>query len=103
MNNPMDEGIKKLADALALDLSIAILMELSEKDGVPAYSQDIKDAFDVLAKLHSKAWFWRLDSVHDGVICTIQNVKRKTYSVRAPTAAQAICECAVRTLEKSAE
>lgn len=70
------------------------------------YSTNVADAFSVLEKLHSQGWFWRLDSVHDGVICTIQGVPkdakslkdRITYTIRAATAAQAICECALKTL-----
>lgn len=60
-------------------------------------------ALEVLNTLHGAGWFWRLDSVHDGVICTLQNKDRKTYSVRAPTVAGAICEAALRTLPSSSE
>lgn len=63
-----------------------------------SYASDIGSAFDILKRLHSQGWFWRLDSVHDGVICTIQNVSRKTFSIRSATAEQAICECALKTL-----
>jgi len=80
--------------------------KISEKlfPGEPpvGYSMDMNSAFNVLEKLHSQGWFWRLDSVHDGVICTIQNLTRKTYSIGAKTAALAICECAVKTLEEPA-
>jgi len=64
------------------------------------YITAIDAAFDVLTKLRSQGWFWRLDSVHDGAICTLQNLERKTYSIRSDTAAKAICECALKTLEK---
>jgi hypothetical protein len=84
------------------ELNVVIAEKLLGTAEVLAYSTDVKDAFDVLKKLHSQGWFWRLDSVHDGVVCTIQNVKRKTFSIRAPNAAQAVCECAVRTLEETA-
>lgn len=63
------------------------------------YVSDILSASRVLTVLHKRGWFWRLDSVHDGVICTIQNELRKTYSVRAPTISGAICEVAMRTLQ----
>jgi len=66
------------------------------------YTTSMDAAFYVLQKLHSQGWFWRLDSVHDGVICTVQNLKRKTYSIGAKTAPLAICECAVKTLEEPA-
>lgn len=84
------------------ELNVVLAEKLLGSAEVLAYSTDVKDAFDVLKKLHSQGWFWRLDSVHDGVVCTIQNLKRKTFSIRAPSAAQAICECAVRTLEETA-
>lgn len=61
-------------------------------------ASNINAAFEVLDKLHSQGWFWRLDSVHDGVVCTIQNVKRLTFSIRSPNAPQAILECAIKTL-----
>lgn len=65
------------------------------------YTEYISDAFTVLNEMHGRGWFWRLDSVHDGVICTMQNLARKTFSVRSATAAQAICECAFRALEEN--
>lgn len=60
------------------------------------YSGDLILAGTVLEALHKRGWFWRLDSVHDGVICTLQNVKRKTYQVKGATMAAAICEAAAR-------
>lgn len=62
------------------------------------YSTDLIQAGRVLEKLHKSGFFWRLDSVHDGVICTLQNIERKTYSVRASTISLAICETALRTV-----
>lgn len=68
------------------------------RDPFPSYTTNITEAFSVLKKLHETGWFWRLDSVHDGVVCTLQNTDRKTFSVRSVTAPQAICECALRTV-----
>ncbi len=68
-----------------------------------SYASEVGSAFDVLNKLHSQGWFWRLDSVHDGVICTVQNVQRKTFSIRSDTAAKAICECALKTVAEENE
>ena len=87
------------------DINTLIAEKLMENtaDFIPVYTHNTAAAFTVLAKLHSQGWFWRLDSVHDGVICTIQNLKRKTFSVGAPTASQAICECAVKTLEETSK
>ncbi len=63
-----------------------------------AYSTDLIQAGRVLEKLHKAGFFWRLDSVHDGVVCTLQNIERKTWSVRASTISLAICETALRTV-----
>ena len=60
------------------------------------YTTDVGFATRVLEVLHKKGFFWRLDSVHDGVICTLQDIKRKTYQVRAATISLAICEAALR-------
>lgn len=72
--------------------------DLQLQNAVSPYSEQIEAAWPILEELHNRAWFWRLDSVHDGVICTIQNVKRQTFSIRAPTAPQAICEAALKTV-----
>ena len=62
------------------------------------YSSDIAEAFNVLTTMRAKGWFFRLDSYKNTeFICTLQNIDRKTFSVTAPSAAQAICECAART------
>lgn len=68
-----------------------------------AYSTDLIQAGRVLDKLHKAGFFWRLDSVHDGCICTLQNIERKTYSVRASTISLAICETALRTVDGAKE
>lgn len=65
-----------------------------------SFTSNIEAAFDILTKLHGQGWFWRLDSVHDGVICTVQNIARKTYSIRAANISSAISECALKTLSE---
>jgi Phage ABA sandwich domain len=79
----MEELDKKIADKLM-------------DHETQSYSTDVTQAFRVLNKVHKKGYFWRLDSVHDGVICTLQNIERKTFSVRADTVALAICETVLR-------
>lgn len=59
----------------------------------------LEEAFSTLEALHKQGWFWRLDSVHDGVICTMQNLKRKTYQIGAPTVTEAINACAAKINE----
>lgn len=87
-------------------MSEALDKEIAEKlmeNEVQPYSTDLVSASRVLNHLHKNGFFWRLDSVHDGVICTLQNVKRVTYSVRSGTIAQAICEAALRTVSGQKE
>lgn len=85
------------------ELNQAIATQVLGLDGAVEsdYCENIADAFRLLGHLHARGWFWRLDSVHDGVVCTIQNIARKTYSIRSATAAKAICECALKTVEKN--
>lgn len=64
----------------------------------PRYSTSIAAAWLVLGELHKRGWFWRLDSVHDGVVLTLQNVERKTHQIRAPTAPAAIAEAALQIM-----
>src|SRR5271165_4710524 len=71
------------------------------------YSTDYEAAFGVLEKLHAQGWFWRLDSVPNGVIATVQcltpngkdpkNPERRTYQVGAATIPLAICLAALKT------
>lgn len=84
--------------------------KISELMGFDAdYVHNSGSAISVLQTLHKKGWFWRLDSVHDGVICTLQGIPvdakslqdRKTFSIRSATLAQAICEAAVKTLDEN--
>lgn len=74
------------------------------------YSTDYEAAFAVLDKLHQQTWFWRLDSVMGGVICTVQkivgdiqkpNPERQTFQVGAATVPLAICLAALKTCGKS--
>lgn len=68
------------------------------------YLENLNDAFMVLEKLHTKGWFWRLDSLHEGVECILQRIvgtdpkNRQTFAVRSSTASKAIVECALRTV-----
>lgn len=87
-------------------MSESLDKEIAEKfmsNEVQPYSTDLVSSARVLEQLHKNGFFWRLDSVYDGVICTLQNVQRVTYSVRSGTIAQAICEAALRTVSGSRE
>ena len=71
------------------------------------FSTEIESAMIVLDKIHKEGWFWRLDSVPNGVIFTVQcltpngkdpkNPERKTFQVGAATIPLAICLCALKT------
>lgn len=77
------------------------------RDEPAPYSTDGSTALLLLNKLHAEGWFWRLDSVPNGVICTIQcltpngkdpkNPERKTFQVGAATLPLAICLTALKT------
>lgn len=74
------------------------------------FSTDTDAAIAVLYKLHEQGWFWRLDSVPGGIICTVQRLaedptkvkdpKRQTYQVGAATLPLAICSAALKTRTK---
>jgi len=71
------------------------------------YSTDMEPASVLLDKLHKEGWFWRLDSVPGGVICTVQcltpngkdpkNPERKTFQIGAATIPLAISLAALKT------
>jgi Phage ABA sandwich domain len=71
------------------------------------FSTEIEPAMVVLDKIHKEGWFWRLDSVPNGVIFTVQcltpngkdpkNPERKTFQVGAATIPLAICLGALKT------
>jgi hypothetical protein len=70
------------------------------------YSTDIEPAYDILCKLHEEGWFYRIDSVPNGVIVTVQcltgkgdkkNPERLTYQIGAATLPLGICLAALRT------
>lgn len=71
------------------------------------FSTEMEPAAVILYKLHKSGWFWRLDSVPNGVICTVQcltpngkdpkNPERKTFQVGAATIPLAICLAALKT------
>jgi|SRR5580693_4355271 hypothetical protein len=71
------------------------------------FSTDVEPAIVILDKLHAEGWFWRLDSVPKGYICTVQclvpggkdpkNPERRTYQVGAKTLPLSICLAALKT------
>jgi hypothetical protein len=72
------------------------------------FSTEVEPAAELLEKLHTLGWFWRLDSVMGGVICTLQkivgdpkksrNPERLTFQVGAATLPLAICSAAVKVI-----
>lgn len=73
------------------------------------FSTEFEPAMVILYKLHDDGWFWRLDSVQGGIICTVQKAlgdpanpktQRQTFQIGAPTIPLAICLAALRTRSK---
>lgn len=71
-----------------------------------AFSTDIEPAYLLLSTLHKEGWFYRIDSVPNGNIVTLQcltgkgpknNPERLTYQIGAPTLPLAICLAALKT------
>lgn len=71
-----------------------------------AYSTQLDPAAILLDKLHKEGWFYRIDSVPNGVIVTVQcltgkgpknNPERRTYQIGAPTLPLGICLAALKT------
>lgn len=71
-----------------------------------AYSTQIESAAVLLDKLHKEGWFYRIDSVPNGVIVTVQcltgkgpknNPERRTYQIGASTLPLGICLAALKT------
>jgi hypothetical protein len=70
------------------------------------FSTDVEPAIVILDKLHKEGYFWRLDSVPSGYICTIQclvpggkdpkNPDRKTIQIGAKTLPLAISLAALK-------
>lgn len=80
------------------ELDAQITEKIMDNEAHP-YSTDVLYAVKLLNRLRDKGFFWRLDSYgHTEAICTLQNIDRKTYSVKAATIPLAICETALRTL-----
>lgn len=77
------------------------------RDEPPYYSAEIEPAIRALYKLHERGWFWRLDSVPSGIICTIQRLtedpkkvkdpKRQTYQIGARSLPLAISLVVLKT------
>ena len=71
------------------------------------YSTEVEPAIGALDILHKKGWFWRLDSVPSGYICTVQcltpngknpkNPERRTYQIGAKTLPLAISLAVLKT------
>lgn len=76
------------------------------RDEPKEYSTEIKPAYELLTKLHKEGWFYRIDSVPNGVIVTMQcltgkgpknNPERLTYQIGASTLPLGICLAALKT------
>jgi hypothetical protein len=70
------------------------------------FSTEIEPAIVILDKLHQEGWFYRIDSVPNGVIVTLQcltgkgdkkNPERLTYQIGAKTLPLAISLAALKT------
>ena len=70
------------------------------------FSTSLESAVLVLDKLHKEGWFYRIDSVPNGVIVTVQcltgkgdpkNPERRTYQIGAKTLPLGICLAALKT------
>lgn len=73
------------------------------------FTTEFEPAMLLLYKLHEQGFFWRLDSVPNGVICTLQrlvgdlkkpNPERQTFQIGAATIPLAIAEAAMQTRKK---
>lgn len=71
------------------------------------FSTDLHYGAILLNKIHENGFFWRLDSVPNGVICTVQKAlgdprdektKRQTYQIGAATISLAISLAALKTV-----
>jgi hypothetical protein len=76
------------------------------RDEPAAYSTRIDSACILLDKIHKEGWFYRIDSVPNGVIVTVQcltgkgkkdNPERLTYQIGAKTLPLGICLAALKT------
>lgn len=79
------------------------------RDEPKPYSTAIEPAAILLDKLHKEGWFYRIDSVPNGVIVTVQcltgkgkkdNPERLTYQIGAKTLPLGICLAALKTRQK---
>jgi len=73
------------------------------------YSTSVEAACIILDKLHKEGWFYRIDSVPNGVIVTVQcltgggkkdNPERLTYQIGAKTLSLGICLAGLKTRSK---
>lgn len=79
------------------------------RDEPKPFSTELEPAAVVLDKLHKEGWFYRIDSVPNGVIVTVQcltgkgdpkNPERLTYQIGANTLPLGICLAALKTRQK---
>ena len=100
----MSEETRQAGPDLDADIQEAIFGPVGRTEPKP-FSTDMLAAMELLETLHKAAWFWRLDSVMGGYICTLQrivgdlkkpNPERKTIQVGAATIPLAISLAAVR-------
>lgn len=103
------EEIKAAGPELDAEIQEAFFGAIGRTEPKP-FSTDSGAAMELLDKLHQAAWFWRLDSVQGGYICTVQrivgeltqrNPERKTFQIGAATIPLAICLAALKTCGKN--
>jgi len=91
-----------------LDADVAeILYGAIGRDEPRYFSTEIEPAIGALDALHKKGWFWRLDSVPSGYICTVQcltpngkdpkNPERRTYQIGSSTLPLAVSLAVLKT------
>jgi hypothetical protein len=104
----MEEIIRQAGPDLDADVEEAFFGRLG-RDEPKHYSTEIEPAALVLDKMHKSGWFYRIDSVPNGVIVTVQcltgkgpknNPERRTYQIGAPTLPLGICLAALKTKNK---
>lgn len=90
---------------LDADIQTAMFGAVGRDEPKP-FSTEIEPAYRVLNILHKEGWFYRIDSVPNGVIVTLQcltgkgpknNPERLTYQIGAPTLPLGICLAALKT------
>lgn len=91
-----------------LDTDVSeILYGTVGRDEPRFFSTEVEPAIAALDILHKKGWFWRIDSVPTGYICTVQcltpngkdpkNPERRTYQIGAKILPLAISLAVLKT------